>query len=80
MLRIFTKRLDGKVRDFISETLVGFKRGCGTRDGIGVMRIICEKVLDHGNELFIWFVDYEKAFDRSNWVKMVDILKQLVVE
>ena len=37
--------------------------------------MLCEKVLDHGNELFVCFVDYEKTFDRANWVKMMDISK-----
>ena len=31
MLRILTKRLEGTVRDFISKTQFGFKKGCGTR-------------------------------------------------
>ena len=80
MLRILTKRLEGKVRDFISKTQFGFKKGCGTREAIGVVRMLCEKVLDHGKEVFICFVDYEKAFDRVNWVKMMDTLKQLGVD
>ena len=37
MLRILTKRLDGKVRNVISKTQFGFKKGCGTRKAIGVM-------------------------------------------
>jgi len=41
------------------------------------MRMLCEKVLDHGKEVFICFVDYEKVLDRMNWVKMMDTLKQL---
>ena len=81
MLRILTKRLEGKVRDFISKTQFGFKKGSGTREAIGVMWMLCEKVLDHGKEVFICFVekvldhgkevficfiDYKKAFDRVN--------------
>jgi len=80
MLRILTKRLEGKIRDFISKTQFGFKKGCGTREAIGVMQMLCEKVLDHRKEVFICFVDYEKAFDRVNWVKMMDTLKQLGVD
>ena len=44
------------------------------------MQMLCEKVLDYGKEVFICFVDYEKAFDRVNWVKMMDTLKQLRVD
>ena len=80
MQRILAKRVEGKVRDFISKTQVGFKKGCGAREALTVMWMLCEKVLDHGKEVFICFVHYEKAFDRVNWVKMVDTLKQLGVD
>ena len=51
-----------------------------TRETIGVMRTICERSLEHGNEVFICFVDFEKAFDRINWVKMLQILKSIGLE
>ena len=47
---------------------------------LGLLRVICEKVLDHGKEVFICFVDYEKAFDRVNWIRVMDTLKQLGVD
>ena len=37
-------------------------------------------MLDHGKELFVCFVDYEKAFDKVNWVKMMGILKDLGID
>ena len=80
MLRILAKRLEGKVRDVISKTQFGFKKRCGTRKANGVVQMLCEKALDHGKEVFICFVDYEKAFDRVNWVKMMDTSKQLGVD
>ena len=80
LLKVLNKRLEGKTRDYISKTQFGFVKGRGTRDAIGVMRMLCEKVLDHGKELYVCFVDYEKAFDRVNWVKMLDILKDLGVD
>ena len=75
MLRILTKRLEGKARDYISNTQFGFKKLCRTREPIGVICMLYKKALDHGKEVFICFVDYGKAFDRVNWVKMMDILK-----
>ena len=44
------------------------------------MRMLSEKMLDHGKELFVCFVDYEKAFDRVKWVKMIGILKDLGID
>ncbi|XP_037794126.1 uncharacterized protein LOC119589602 [Penaeus monodon] len=57
LLRVLNKRLEGKDRDYIRKTQFGFKRGCGTRDAIGVMRILCEKVLDNGKEFDVCFMD-----------------------
>jgi hypothetical protein len=33
--------------------------------------VLCERSLEHGNDTYICFVDFEKAFDRVNWMKMV---------
>ena len=64
---------------FIGKMQFGIRKGCGTRKAIhvGVMRTICERSLEHGNEVFICFVDFEKNFDRINWVKMLEILKRI---
>lgn len=42
------------------------------------MQLLCEKNLDF-NDIFICFVDCEKAFDRVNWVKLMEILKTIGV-
>src|SRR6059036_1579565 len=43
-------------------------------------RTLCERSLECGNEVFICFVDFEKAFDRVNWVKMFEIRKSLHID
>src|SRR6476619_2646248 len=49
------------------------------RDAIGVMRMICERCLEFGNSVYICFVDFEKAFDRENWDKMIKVLQSIGV-
>ena len=46
------------------------------------MRVLCDRccALEHGNDVYICFVDFEKAFDRVNWLKMREVLKQLQVD
>ena len=69
-----------------SKTFVGagskerFRKGCGTRDAVGVMRTLCERSLECENEVYIRFADFEKAFDRENWVKMFEIMKSLHID
>ena len=65
MLKILTKRIEAKAKDYIGRNQFGFRTGCGTRDAIGVMRMLCERSLEHGNDVYICFVDFEKAFTGS---------------
>ena len=73
MLKILTKRIENKVQNFISKNQFGFRKGCGTRDAIGVLRMLYERCNEHGKDMYVCFVDFEKAFDRVNWTKMMKI-------
>ena len=75
MLKVLTKRIRVKAKHLLRRNQFEFKKGCGTRDAVGVMRTLCERSLECGNEVYICFVDFEKAFDRVNWVKMFEIMK-----
>jgi hypothetical protein len=44
------------------------------------MRVVCERSLEHWNDVYVCFVDFEKAFDRVNWVKMMETLKGLEID
>ena len=66
LLKILTKRIESKVRDFIGRSQFGFKKGCDTKDAIGVMRVLCERSLEHGSDVYICFVVLKKSFDRVN--------------
>src|SRR2546425_163444 len=80
MFKVLTKRIKAKAKHLLRRNQFGFRKGCGTRDVVGVMRTLCERSLVCGNEVYICFVDYEKAFDRMNWVKMFEILKNLHID
>ena len=80
LLTILTNRIEAKARNFIGQNQFGFKKGYGTRDVIGVMRLICARSLEFGNNLYICLVDFEKAFDRVNWEKMIKVLQSIGVD
>src|SRR6218665_4047839 len=67
VLKILTRTITARAGEFLGKNQFGFRNGCGTREAIGVMRMLCERSLEHENELFICFVDFEKAFDRVQW-------------
>ena len=54
LLKLLTRRIEGKTRDFIERNQFVFRKGCGTRDVIGVMRMLCERSLELGNEIYIY--------------------------
>src|SRR5688572_2276708 len=80
LLKIINNRIQSKADMVLSKTQFGFRKDCGTRDAIGVMRVICERSLEHGKDVFICFVEFEKAFDRIDWVMMLKILRKIGVD
>jgi hypothetical protein len=66
-----------------------FRRGKRTRDAIGMLRIISERTLERAVGvcvclfvcvfvcLFVCvcFIDWQKASDRVNWTKLMQVLK-----
>jgi len=45
-----------------------------------MMRIIAERTLEIDEELCVCFIDWQKAFDRVNWTKLMQILKRTGID
>ena len=73
--KILRRRIERKIEDILGEDQFGFRRGKGTRDAIGMMRIISECTLEIDEELCVCFIDWQKAFDCVKWTKLMQILK-----
>src|SRR6218665_4003161 len=82
LLRVLTKRLPAKAEadGCLGEDQFGFRKGRGTRDAIGALRMMAERTLENNQEVYICFVDYEKAFDRVDWKKLINVLKRMGVD
>ena len=65
LLKVLMKRIEANTKDFIGRNQFGFRRGCGTRDAIEVMRVLCERSIEFGNDVYICFVDFEKEFENE---------------
>jgi hypothetical protein len=77
LLKILTSRIEIKCKNFIGDDQFGFRKGVGTREAIASLRTVCERSIEHDKDVFVCFVDYEKAFDRVNWKKLMEVLSEL---
>jgi len=73
--KILKRRIDRKIEDVLGVDQFGFRRGKGTRGANGTMRVVAERTLEIDEELCICFIEWQKAFDRVNWTKLMQILK-----
>jgi len=80
LLKVLNRRIENKAKDFIGENQFGFRKGHGTREAIGVLRTLCERSIEHDQEVYICFFDFEKAFDRGDWKIMMGVLKNIGVD
>ena len=73
--KLLRRRTGRKIDDVFGEEQFGFGRGKGTMDAVGMLRIISERILEIDAELCVCFIEWQKAFDRDNWKKLMQILK-----
>jgi len=78
--KILRGRIEKKIEGVLAEEQFGFRIGKGTRDAIGMMRIIAEQTLEIDEELCVCFIDWQKAFDCVNWTKLMQILKRIGID
>ena len=64
MLKIILNRLKPQAEKIIAEEQAGFRAGGSTTEQIFNLRILCEKYLQHQQDLYHVFIDFKKAFDR----------------
>ena len=71
-----------ETNDCLGEDQYGFRKGRGTRDAIGALRVglLTERSIQHGQDICVCFVDYEKAFDRVDWKKLMHALRRIEVD
>lgn len=64
MLKVLLNRLKPQAEKIIAEEQAGFRPGRSTTEQIFNLRILCERYLQHQQDLYHVFVDFKKAFDR----------------
>ena len=76
MLKIIQSRLHQYIRE-LPDDQVGFRKGRGTRDQIAKIRWIIEKEKQFQKNIYFYFIDYPKAFDRVDHNKLWNILQEM---
>lgn len=80
LLKIILNRNRNKIETEINEVQSGFRQKVGTREGVFNLRIILEKYLEYNRDVFICFIDFEKAFDRVKHEKMIECLNNIRID
>ena len=80
LLKIIEQRLASKIDQECSNLQSGFRPGIGTREGIFNLRTILERAIEVQQDVYICFIDYTKAFDRVNYTKLIECLKEIGVD
>ncbi|KAK2192856.1 hypothetical protein NP493_21g04010 [Ridgeia piscesae] len=66
MLKILLNQLKPQAEKIIAEEQAGFRPGRSTTEQIFNLGILCEKYLQHQQDLYHVFIDFKKAFDRNH--------------
>ena len=80
ILKVIGNRIRKKILPEISNEQCGFIKGKGTRNAIFILRMLMERVIEVKKELYICFVDFEKAFDRVRHEDLMKMLEELELD
>ena len=77
---ILVDRVRGKVENILGEFQGGFRPLRGCQDQIFCMRQTIEKLFEKNRDLFLCFIDLEKAFDRVPRQRLFEVLSEYGVD
>ena len=77
MLKIVQARLQQYVNCELPDVQAHFRKGRGTRDQIVNIRWIMEKAREFQKNIYFCFIDYAKAFDCVDHIKLWKILREM---
>ena len=62
------------------ETQFGFIKGLGTREALFSMKLLVQKCYDQRQNVFICFIDYQKAFDNVKHDLLISRLREIGID
>lgn len=79
-LKIIHQRIYKKCERDISSSQFGFRQGMGTREAIVATQVLVQNCHDVRKDICLCFIDYEKAFDRVEHPKLMQLLRSLDID
>lgn len=80
LLKIVLERIRRKIIPEIPDTQFGFMKDRGTRNAIFTLRMLSERAVQHQQDLFFCFIDYQKAFDKVRHCELLKILTGIQID
>ena len=74
--RIFNERSEFFACVYTRPEQAGFRAGRSTTEQIFNLEILCEKYLQHRQDLYQVFIDFKKAFDRVRHAALLAIIEK----
>ncbi|XP_047033011.1 uncharacterized protein LOC124639612 [Helicoverpa zea] len=79
LCQIILDRLSGAVEPLLRKEQAGFRPNRSCTDQINTLRIILEQASEWQRDMYLTFVDFEKAFDTLRWNCIWDRLREIGV-
>ena len=80
VLRVIMNRIRGRTLSEISEVQYGFMPDRGTRNAIFVLRRLVERMMEKQKDVYVFFIDYSKAFDTVKHEPLIELLQSLDID
>ena len=80
ILRILMNRNKRRINEAISDVQCGYNSGKGTRNAVLHLRMIMEKLIQKPKDLYIYFIDCVKAFERVKHQELIKVLEHIGID
>uniref|UniRef100_A0A8D8VC16 Craniofacial development protein 2 n=1 Tax=Cacopsylla melanoneura TaxID=428564 RepID=A0A8D8VC16_9HEMI len=75
-LKIIHSRIYKKCEEQVSDSQFGFRSAVGTREALFAINVLFQRCRDVNCDVFVCFIDYQKAFDRVQHGKMMEVMQK----
>ena len=80
ILKIVLQRIRQKILPEIPQNQFGFMKDCGTSNTIFVLHLLGERAIERQQDLYLCFIDFQKAFDKVRHTELFKILAKIQLD